>query len=105
MQYKTIILERIRQDREFHEELKKSGTLAATLDRWSQELKTRHDAWKQKLSHSRPESDPSPIASEALELALMEMEKRFASEPRASAANPLSLDDAIAFIRRPTPTA
>jgi hypothetical protein len=35
----------------------------------------------------------------------MEMEKRFASEPRASAANPLSLDDAIAFIRRPTPTA
>ncbi len=105
MHYKTILLELIRQDREFHDRMKQSGTLASSLDRFALELKSRHDTWKQELSRLRPTSDPTSIASEALELALREMENRFASESPAEGSSPLSLDDAMAFIRRPTPTA
>ncbi len=105
MQYKTILLELIRQDREFHDRLKQSGTLASSLDRFALELKSRHEAWTQELSRLRPASDPIQTSSEALELALREMENRFACESPAEGASPLSLDDAMAFLRRPTPTA
>jgi hypothetical protein len=105
MHYKTIILERIRQDRELHNRLKQSGTLAATLDQYAQELKRLHEALKADLAMARPQSDPGSINSEALEMALNEMENRFASESPSDDANSLSLEGAMAFLRRATPTA
>ncbi len=105
MPYKTIILELIRQNREMHTCLKKSGILALILDHYAQELKLSHEAWQAELSRSRSQSAPAQIRSEALELALKEMENHFASGSAADEANPLSLDDVIAFFRRVTPTA
>jgi uncharacterized protein (DUF3084 family) len=105
MHYKTLLLELIRQNPELHSRLKQSSTLAATLDQYAQELKQIHEALQADLSQLRPQHDPIQLRGEALELALKEMESRFAFESAADEANPLSLDDAMAFLRRATPTA
>ena len=55
---------------------------ASSCRRWrlyARELKTSHEAWKETLSQARPGSDPSQIASEALEMALKELEDRLPS--------------------------
>jgi len=76
-----------------------------TMERYAAELKTRHEAWKECLSLAMPGSDPSQIASEALELALKELEDRLPSASRPNDSEPLSLEEAMAFIRRQTPSA
>jgi hypothetical protein len=104
MQYKTIVLELLKQRPEMHEQLCRKRLLLAAVEAYSRELKTSHEAWKGKLAEARPGSDPYQIASEALELALRELED---SLPSASPADgeTLSLDEAMAFIRRHTPPA
>ena len=57
-----------------------------------------------RASSNRPESDPSQIASEAMELALQELEKSLSCEHPAEEGDP-SLDGAMAYIRRHTPDA
>jgi hypothetical protein len=101
MQYKTIILELLQQRPEMHEQLRKERKLLPALELYAKELKTSHEAWKEVLTQAKPESDPSQIASEAMELALKDLEDRL---PSASPDDnhPLSLDEAMAFIRRHT---
>jgi hypothetical protein len=72
---------------------------------YASELKTSHEAWKEQLSGARPGSESSQIASEALELALKDLEERLPSESPPNDHEPLSLDAAMAFIRRHTPRA
>ena len=50
------------------------------LDHFSADLRDRHLTWMSLLSQQRPNSDPSEIASEAMELALKELEERLESE-------------------------
>ena len=105
MQYKTIILELLQQWPETHDQLRKQRMLLATMERLARELKDSHEAQMAILSTARPASDPSQIASEALEIALKEL---MASLPTASPPNedePLSLDAAMAFLHRHTPPA
>jgi hypothetical protein len=103
MHYKTIIFELLQQRQEMYDRFRKERLLLPAVDHYAQELKDSHEAWKELLSALRPGSDPSQIASEALEMALTEMEGRL---PSASPPNDqLSLDAAIAFIRRATPPA
>jgi hypothetical protein len=99
MQYKTIILELLQQRPEMHEQLRKNRKLLPALEFYAKELKTSHEAWKENLSKAKPDSDQSQIASEAMEMALKEMEDRLPSASPADAAEPLSLDGAMAFIR------
>ena len=84
MQYKTIILELLQQRQELHDQLRKDRTLLPTMERYASELKTSHEAWKERLSELRPGSDPSQIASEAMEMALQELEERFNVEAVSS---------------------
>jgi hypothetical protein len=105
MLYKTIVLELLEQNTELHERLRKDRNLLATLDLYATELGRRHLAWERQIAHAKPGSNQSQIASEALELAVDELKDRLASMPRPAEAEPLSLDDAMAFIRRRTPTA
>jgi len=101
MQYKTIILELLQQRPEMHEQLRKERKLLPALELYAKKLKTSHEAWKEQLSQAKPGSDPSQIASEALEMALKDLEDRLPSgSPDDS--TPLSLDEAMAFIRRHT---
>jgi hypothetical protein len=100
MQFKTIVLELLKERTELHEQLRKERKLLTTMERYAKELKTSHEAWKELLSQIRPGSDPSQIASEALEIALKELEDRLPSASLPGEA--LFLDAAMLFTRRPT---
>jgi hypothetical protein len=106
MHYKSIVLELLLdQYPTLHEDLRKRRALLQALDRYSTDLKARHDAWKDQLTQTRPATSPTQIASEALELAIEELRNHLSaeSETRSTSAEPLSLDEAIAYIRRHTP--
>jgi hypothetical protein len=107
MHYKTIVLELLQQHPELHRELASRKTLLSTLDRYAADLKALHHHWTQTLSRKRPESAPSQIASEALEFALQELRDALpaASTPNGDSPEALSLDAAMAFLRRHTPPA
>ena len=100
MQYKTIIHELLQQRPAMHEQLRKSRKLLPTLEQYARELKTSHEAWKEMLLQLRPGSDQNQIASEALELALKEMEDRLPSASSQGSNEPLILDAAMLFLRR-----
>ena len=97
MQYKTIILELLQERPEMHEQLRKNRKLLPAMEFFAHELKTSHETWNETLSELRPESDQSQIASEAMEMALKDMEDRL-----PSGSPGLSLDGAMAFIRNHT---
>jgi hypothetical protein len=102
MQYKTIIHELLQQRPQMLGQLRKKRKLLQTLELYAQELKTSHEAWKELLFTMRPGSDQSQIASEALEIALKELEDRLPSEPPQKGNEALFLDAAMLFLRRPT---
>ncbi|GIK15180.1 MAG: hypothetical protein BroJett003_01440 [Planctomycetota bacterium] len=102
MQYKTIILQLLRQRPKLHDLLRRKRKLLAVVDNFAGELKTRHESWKENLTEDRPDIDPSQAASAALEIALQEVESRLRLAFPPNDPQPLSLDAAIAFIRRHT---
>ena len=102
MQYKTIVLELLQQRPEMHAQLRKDRKLLPALEFYSKELKTSHEAWKDVLYRAKPDSDPTQIASEALEMALRQLEGRLPSASPSSEDDPLSLDQAMASIHNPT---
>ena len=102
MQYKTIVLELLQQRPQTHDQLRKDRKLLPTVEMYARELKTSHEAWKKTLGQERPDSGQSQIASEALEMALKELEDRLPSASHPSDNEPLSLDAAMAFIRNHT---
>lgn len=101
MMYKTICLEMLAQRPELYDQLRKNRTLLPTLNWLASDLKARHHVWKQELQATRPGSD-SQIASEAMELAVKELEDRLSADSEAEAQD--FLDAAMAFLR-PTPPA
>ncbi len=102
MQYKTIVLELLQQQPEIHERLRLTRRLRPTLETCAKELKASHEAWKETLSQAKPGSDPSQIASEALEMALKELEHRLPSASHQEDNEALSLDAAMAHLGRHT---
>jgi hypothetical protein len=100
MQSKTIVLELLEQNPELHERLRRNRILLATLDSYATELATRHITWERQIAHAKPGTDQKQIASEALELALEELQGCLASASPPDENEPLSLDDAMAYIRR-----
>ena len=102
MHYKTIILEMLEQRPRLREELRQSRKLLPTMEFYASELKDSHDDWKDRLQQAKPDSDPSQIASEAMELALKDLEDRLPSESNPHESEALSLDQAMAHISRPT---
>ena len=104
MHYKTIVLELIEQHPILHNRLRASRTLLEAVNRHATALKACHESWKNRLAEARPGSEASQIANEALELALQELQADLqqASSPSETETEPLSLDAAMAFIRRHT---
>ncbi len=105
MHYKTIILELLKQNPQRYQELCASRTLLPTLNRYASTLKDRHEYWTNQLGQERLEQAPSQLTSSALEFALQELQDMLPAESpqNPSAAEPLSLDAAMAFLRRHTP--
>jgi hypothetical protein len=98
MQYKTIVLELLKERTELHEQLRQTRRLLPTLETCSRELKASHETWMETLTQANPGSDPSQIASEALELAIRELEDRLPSASKADEDETLSLDQAMASV-------
>jgi len=102
MQYKTIVLELLKERTQMHEQLRKERKLLATVERCARELKSSHQAWIELLAKMRPGSDPSQVASEALEIALKELQARLPSVSPKDGSEALFLDAAMMFTRRHT---
>lgn len=105
MLYKTMVLELLNQRRPMQEQLRKTGRLLTAMELYARELKTRHEVWKELLSQAKPGHDQSQITSMALEMALKELEDRLPPVSPPDAVGPLSLEAAMAFVRRHTPPA
>jgi hypothetical protein len=105
MQYKTMVLELLQQHPEIHQQLLSKRTLLATMELYARELKSSHGAWKTRLCQALPGSNPSQIASEALEIALWELEYVVQSEFPPEESEPLTLEGAMAFLRGHSPPA
>lgn len=105
MQYKTIIYELLQQRPQMQEQLRKERKLLTALERYARELRTSHIGWTHLLSKLRPGSDPVQIASEALEIALKELEDRLPSESQQIESEGHFIDAAMLFLRYRTPRA
>ena len=102
MQYKSIIHDLLQQRPQMHDQLRKSRKLLPALEQYARELKTSHEAWKEMLLQLRPGSDPTQIASEAMEMAVKEMEDRLPSASYQDGKEAQLLDATMLFLRRPT---
>jgi hypothetical protein len=105
MLYKTIMLQLLEQHPRRYEQLRSQRMLLTALDQYASELRTRHLAWKEHLSQTRPDSNDSQLASEALELALHDMQTLLLCESVPDESEAFSLDEAMAFLSRPSPPA
>jgi hypothetical protein len=107
MHYKTIMLALLQQSPALHHELRLNTQLLSTLNRMASALKTRHAYWTSVLRQERPESAPQQIASEALEIAVQEMQDTLPDASPQSVPLPesFSLDAAMTVLRRHTPPA
>lgn len=101
MQYKTIVLELLQQRPEIHDQLRKERKLVPTMEHYAKELKSSHQAWTELLTRMRPGSDESQISSEALEMALKELEDRLPSAFGPEESDSQFLDAAMLFLRHP----
>lgn len=105
MQYKTICLQMIQDRPQMYDQLLKNRNLLPTLEHYATQLKTSHLDWQELLSQARPDSSAIQISSEALEIALQELEDSLPPAFPQDEDEPLSLDAAMAFITRRTQTA
>jgi hypothetical protein len=105
MQYKTIVLELLKARPRIHKKLCRRRMLLPTLERYANQLKTSHDAWKDHLSWAMPGRNESQIASEALEIALDELATFLHSEFQPEDSEKPSLQGAMVFIRGRRPPA
>jgi hypothetical protein len=103
--YKTMVMELLDQRPELQEELRKSQVLLVALDLYALQLKASHEAWKGHLARTKPGSGEIQTASEALEIALKELEDSLTSGVRPDRTEPPSLDGTMAFIRGQKPRA
>ena len=102
MHYKTIILELLEQRPKLREELRQSRKLLPTLEFYASELRDSHEEWKGRLLEAKPDSDPSQIASQAMELALKDLQDHLPSKSNQEESETLSLDQTMAYISHHT---
>jgi hypothetical protein len=100
MDYKNIVIQLMEQQPEIYDQLRRERQVLPTMEHYAGELRTLHLAWKETLTQAAPGIDQSQIASEAMERALKDLEDRLPSGTPHDNLEALSLDQAMAFIRR-----
>ncbi len=101
MHYKTIVLELLQEQYPIlHRLLRQEGTLRISLEEYATQLRTSHLDWKETLTQARPGSSETQIASEAMELALNDLQATLPPAYPQDEDKTLSLDAAMAFILR-----
>ena len=101
--YMTIVLRLLEGRPEMHDRLRRNRTLLQAVNHSADRLKASHEAWKERLAQTHPGESACPIASEALELALEELEDNWTSGDPAEGGQPPTLDGAMAFVRSRLP--
>lgn len=81
MLYKSITLSLLEERSDLYQQLQSQRKLMEMLDLYSGQLKASHERWTTCLWNLRPGSDETQLKSEAMELAISELE---ASLPPAS---------------------
>lgn len=101
--YKTIVLELLRGRPALHEQLRASGTLQASMEQLAIAFRACHLERMKELAESRPESAPAQLSSEAMELALKELQDSLPAESSDEDSATFSLDQAMTFLHRHMP--
>ena len=100
MQYKTIVLQLLEENTQIYDQLRQQRQVSTVMEHYARELRTLHLAWKETLTQAVPNSDTNQIASEAMERALKDLQEHLPIGTKLDGQEPLSLDQAMAFIRR-----
>lgn len=98
MQYKTMVLELLRQRPEAYDQLQRRRILLQVLNLCASDLKGRHEVWKAQLALAKLGASKAQLASEALEMALKEIESRLPSSLPLNEGDQISLDQVMAYI-------
>ena len=107
-QYKTIILTLLQEQYpSLHEQLRRQRMLLPAVNDYATALRSAHLRWMDELRQANPDLDPLRISSEALEMALHDLQEALPCEspPTGEADETFSLDAAMATLRPPTPNA
>lgn len=102
MNYKTICHQMIQDRPEMYEQLCQSRTLLETVNRYATQLRDSHMLWKEWLLQKNPGSSESQCSSEAMEVALKDLED---SLPPLAPGEGFSLDVGMAYLPTHTPPA
>lgn len=105
MQYKTIVLGLIEDQPQLHQQLTQHRTLLRTLDRLATALSHCHAEWMECLRARNPHSDRSQLSNQAMELATQQLRDSLSLVSETIGQESLTLEAAMAFIRRHTPAA
>jgi hypothetical protein len=81
MQYKTIALSLLEQHPTYYGQLTRQRKLLAKMEDYARQLRTSHESWMYRLSQATLGRNPMQIASEALELALRDLQESLPCEP------------------------
>jgi hypothetical protein len=84
-----------------YDQLRSSNRLLPAMETYATELKTIHDAWKERIGREEPGRDPRQITAEALELAIEDLRDRLPSASPRDAMEP-TLEAAMEYLRRHT---
>jgi hypothetical protein len=107
-QYKTIILELLQEQYpSLHEQLRQERLLLQAVNDYATALRSAHLRWMDELRQANPGLDPLRISSEALEMALHDLQGALPCEspPAGEEEETFLLAAAMALIRRATPSA
>ena len=76
MQYKMILIRLLEHHPGLYDRLRRQRRMPPTLEYYARELKTLHDAWIEILSQAAPNGTPDQVASQALEMAQLDLVER-----------------------------
>jgi hypothetical protein len=101
MQYKTIVMELLEQHPQIHESLKRERRLLAMIESLARELKATHEQILRDLSEQQPPplgDGSSGISSQAMEMAIAELQELLAILSGDENDDTLNLDQFMALL-------
>ena len=103
MHYKTIVLELLKQQPEMYGELIRSNSLISTLNQLASQLRESHLTILDQLTQKEPNQSQLLLKSEAMEIAVSQLQESLQTIPQSESAGALSLEGAMAYIKQHTP--
>lgn len=103
MQYKTIILELIRQNEPLHDRLCSQRNLLATVDRLAAQLKADHETYLNQMVTQEPAASRPAVSQQAFEMAIKEVQEQLTAMTPAEVTVPGAASTSVASGRKTSP--